>query len=335
MKITKHISFYFLKDRIIYINNIIDETNTYEYTTDIFIHTNNIVLQKNAFNNYTNGCITIIYHDLSETHPFYLTWKCRDLLQQQQNDYDIFMYIEDDILVPRKSIAYWLEYNEKLIELNYNLGFIRIEVENNIEYLTNLLGEKFDTIINIDDKSYCVNNKNPYCAFWIYNKNEFNKFINSNYYNISNIPNYNTREKSAIGLHGFGLNWYKSTLIPIIDNKLIESCKIYHMPNNYVLNKNIAFGTIKFDEAIKFVQNDLKFIQNDVENNLKFVQNDIENNLKFIQNNLKFIQNNVENNLKFVKNNVENNLKFVQNNVENNIEIIQNKKEKRTSIISF
>ena len=46
MKITKHISFHFLPERIIYINNIIDETNKYEYTTDIFIHTNFIDLQK-------------------------------------------------------------------------------------------------------------------------------------------------------------------------------------------------------------------------------------------------------------------------------------------------
>ena len=44
MKITKHISFYYLENRIAYINNIIDETNKYEYTTDIFIHTNNIDL---------------------------------------------------------------------------------------------------------------------------------------------------------------------------------------------------------------------------------------------------------------------------------------------------
>ena len=253
MKITKHISFYFLPDRIIYINNIIDETNKYEYTTDIFIHTNNICLEKSAFNEYTNGCITIICHDLSNIHPFYLTWKCRDLLQKQQNEYDIFMYIEDDILVPCKAIKYWLEYNEKLIEMNYNLGFVRIEVENGIEYLTDLYGEKMDTVINLNDENYCVNNKNPYCAFWIYNKNEFGKFVNSKYYNINNILQYDIREKSAIGLHGTQTQWYKNTLIPIINNKLIEDCRIYHMPNNYVLNKNTRFATIKFDEACDFV----------------------------------------------------------------------------------
>lgn len=249
MKITKHISFYFIPDRIIYINNIIDETNKYECTTDIFIHTN-VDLKESVFNKYSNGCIKIIYHDLSNIHPFYLTWKCRDLLQQQQNDYDIFMYIEDDILVPYKAINYWLEYNEKLIEMNCNLGFVRIEIDDNIEYITDLPGIKFDTIINLDGKKYCVNDKNPYCAFWIYNKNEFNKFVNSNYYDINNITNYGIREQSAIGLHGNCTNWYKNTLIPIIDNKLIEACKIYHMPNNYAVNKYICYASIKFDEAI-------------------------------------------------------------------------------------
>ena len=100
--------------------------------------------------------------------------------------------------------------------------------------------------------NYCVNNKNPYCAFWIYNKNEFGKFVNSKYYNINNILQYDIREKSAIGLHGTQTQWYKNTLIPIINNKLIEDCRIYHMPNNYVLNKNTRFATIKFDEACDF-----------------------------------------------------------------------------------
>lgn len=251
MKITKHISFYYLPDRIIYINNIIDETNKYECTTDIFIHTNNIDLKESVFNNYTNGFIKIIYHDLSNDHPFYLTWKCRELLKEQQNEYDIFMYIEDDILVPYKAIKYWQDYNESLIKLNYNLGFVRIEVEDDIEYITDLYGEKFDTIINLNEQNYCVNNKNPYCAFWVYNKDEFNKFVNSEYYNINNIINYGIREQSAIGLHGAHTNWYKNTVIPIINNNLIEDCKIYHMPNNYVLDKNTTFGTIKFNEAIQ------------------------------------------------------------------------------------
>lgn len=234
-----------------YINKIIDETNKYECITDIYIHTNNKYLQGNSFNKYTNGIIKVIYHDLSNIHPYYLTWKCRDLLLLQKNEYDIFMYIEDDILVPFKAIKYWLKYNTKLLENNYNLGFVRIEVENNIEYITDLYGKQLDTIIILNDDTYCVNNQNPYCAFWIYNKNEFNKFVNSEYYDISNILGYDIREQSAIGLHGVNTEYYKNTLIPFINNKLIDDCKIYHLPNNYVMNKDTAFATIKFDEAVK------------------------------------------------------------------------------------
>jgi hypothetical protein len=248
MKITKHISFYFLESRMIYINRILDETNQYKHTTDIFIHTN-IHLKKDLLNPYTNGTIHIIYHDLTNMNPYHLTWKCRDLLKQQQHDYDIFMYIEDDILVPYKAIQYWLD-NQSLIDMNYNLGFVRIEVDNHIEYITDLYGEKLDTILTLNDKKYCVNNKNPYCAFWIYHKSEFNRFVNSKYYNPNTISGYGIREQSAIGLHGTQTHFYKNTLIPMIHDKLIDECKIYHMPNNYVLDKTSRFATIKFDDAV-------------------------------------------------------------------------------------
>jgi len=250
MKITIHISFYFVEERIVYINRIIDETNTYECTTDIFVHTNKDV-HEGMFHAYTNGTIRFIIHDLSDVHPFYLTWKCRDLLRQQRDEYDIFMYIEDDILVPYRSIRYWLRYNEKLIEMKYNLGFVRIETEDDVEYITDLGGKKFDTIIELNDEPYCVNNKNPYCAFWIYNKDEFHRFVQSTYYDLKNIVKYGIREKSAIGLHGLYTKWYTHTLIPMMDNKLCEDCKIYHMPNNYVLDKKSRFATIQFNDAIR------------------------------------------------------------------------------------
>lgn len=73
MKITKHISFFYLEDRIQYINKIIDETNNYEIYTDIFIHTNKKDLLEEIFNKFENGLLKIIYHDLSDENPFYLT----------------------------------------------------------------------------------------------------------------------------------------------------------------------------------------------------------------------------------------------------------------------
>ena len=250
MRITKHITFFYIHERMYCINNIIDETNTYEIPTDIFIHTNNTNLSKNSFNEYNNGSLNIIHHDLSHCHPYFLCWMHRDLIKSQINDYDIFIYIEDDILVPYKSIKYWLLYNEELIEMNYNLGFVRIEYDNDDEYIVDLPGVQLDTSITLRDKKYCVNNKNPYCAFWIYNKSEFTRFINSKYYNVANIPLYDERAACAIGLHGISNYWYNGTVIPVIDNKLPDECKIYHMPNNYVNVDSNNFSTIKFIDAL-------------------------------------------------------------------------------------
>ena len=43
--------------------------------------------------------------------------------------------------------------------------------------------------------------------------------------------------------------WYKGTIIPLINNKLHEDCKIYHLPNNYVTDQTNNFATIKFKNA--------------------------------------------------------------------------------------
>ncbi len=249
MRITKHITFFFIQDRIKYINAIISEVNNYNHETDIFIHTNVSHLAPNHFVTNSKGKVVIVYHDLSGEHPYKLSWKCRALLAEQKSDYDIFIYCEDDILIPSAAIEYWNKYNHKLIENGYNLGFMRIETYNGEEFISDLPGVKLDKKQLIDGELFSVNDKNPYCAFWIYNKNEFNKFVNSLYYSIENIPHYDTREKSAIGLHGVGIEWYKATVIPIYNGMLTTNCKVYHLPNNYV-NNHYMFATIKFNEAL-------------------------------------------------------------------------------------
>jgi hypothetical protein len=256
MKITKHISFFFIEDRLKYVNRIIAETNNYKYTTDIFIHTNQVFEYK-LLQEYKNGSLNVIVHDLTDIHPFKLTWKPRDLLKHQKDDYDIFIYVEDDILIPKEAIEYWLKYNEQVIAVNRNLGFLRIEIDDkNDEYISDLWKHQFlRNIVDINGDRYCVNDFNPYCAFWIYNKTEFNRFVDSHHYDVNNVFNntyYEMRESSAIGLHGIGMNWYIHTVIPMDnDNKLNPACRVYHMPNNYVNESgDRGWATIKFSDVV-------------------------------------------------------------------------------------
>jgi hypothetical protein len=253
MRITKHITFFYLENRIQYVNKIIEETNNYNYPTDIFIHTNYLFLSVGNFTKYTNGSIIIVSHYLLNEHPFYLTWKSRKVMEKLRNDYDIFIYLEDDILIPYKTIEYWEKYHVELLENGYNLGFVRIETKDGEEFITDIISNGLTDNISLNEITYAVNNNNPYCGFWIYDKKEFNRFVDSIYWDPNNVTGYDIRERSAVGLHGFFTTWYKGTLIPIIDKKLIDDCRVYHLPNNYV-DSNSPFGKLKFNEVCKNIQ---------------------------------------------------------------------------------
>ncbi len=168
--------------------------------------------------------------------------------------YDIFIYTEDDIYIPNLAIDYWLKYSLSVIRDGYNLGFLRIEFDNvGNEYVTDIpYQERLDKILKLKQKEYCINDVNPYCAFWIYSQEEFKKFVASNYYDCNNIKGYGTlygtTEVSAIGLHGLKTDWYKNTVIPIEDNVLNAQCKVFHLPNNYI--KSRKFCNVRFNELL-------------------------------------------------------------------------------------
>jgi hypothetical protein len=250
MKISKHITFFYVESRLIYLNQVIEDTNTYGYETDLFIHTNVNFLTNSTLSKYSNGRMHIIYHDLTNIHPYLLTWKCRDLLQQQKNEYDIFMYTEDDILVPYKAVIYWLDYHTPLVNKKYNLGFVRIEKNKQEEEFITDIRYRITNFIILEDQLYGIN-LYPYCGFWIYDKVEFNKFVESRWYERTSFRKYNKhiRENSAFGLNKNG--WYTNTIIPIINNNLIDDCKVYHLPNNYIGSRKYA--KIKFNNAIQVV----------------------------------------------------------------------------------
>jgi hypothetical protein len=259
MKIATHMTFFNsirLRYRFNYINRIIKEICDYPFETDLYIHTNEAVDSKFLIEN-KKGKINIITHDFSNNDPYFLAWSCRDLLKEQKNDYDIFIYIEDDMMIPSASLKFWLDHKDAVIRNKYNLGFVRIEndVYGN-EYLADLHDTlKVENTIVINNQKYAVNDVNPYCGSWIYDKIEFDLFLNSPYYHGNgNIPYiYGIREGSAVGMHGFGMNIYKNTVIPYDENnQLHPGCKIYHL-DNVLLYRNEGCGssTILFKDALQ------------------------------------------------------------------------------------
>lgn len=255
LKISVHIPFYFDESKNKKIKNLNKICNTYlklSSKTKIFIHTNKKRISDNKR-------VKFIYHNLTNKHPFELTWFPRRLMKNQAYKYDIFIYSEDDILFSKKNLEYWLKNKDICIKNNYNLGFLRVEKNKDLYAIDQIKKLKFYKTI---DKNKFIVIENPYCAFWIYDKKEFNKFVKTKYYNFKwkflKIGNVNlTREMSAIGWHGydfkkgFNMGHYIASIIPIKRSLLDKNSFIYHTSSNYSKNPAGLFGTFKVNDLLE------------------------------------------------------------------------------------
>lgn len=218
--------------------------------TKLFIHSNK------KFTNTKK--IKFFYYDFKKLnqHPYKLTWFSRELMERQQNTFDIFIYCEDDILFTKKNFNYWLKYKDLFIKNNFNVGFTRYEIKNKTLYSADQI-KKSKYYVNLLNKKYIVPN-NPYCGFWIYDKKEFKKFIKTKYWKfkwkwltISGI--LLIREMATIGWHGVNINGkdmnkYIATIIPLKNKKIDNASFVRHLSNNFSINPAGLFGTVKIND---------------------------------------------------------------------------------------
>ena len=222
--------------------------------TELFIHTNKKFKNKNKRINF-------IYHTFKNSHSFKLTWYCRNLMEAQKDKFDIFIYCEDDILFTLKNFKYWLKYKDKCIRNNYNLGFLRVELNKTDKklYSTDQV-EKSKYFVNLTNKKFVVL-ANSNCSFWIYDKNEFRHFIKTKYWkfnwrwiSISDI--LLIREMAAVGWHGQNMNGidmgrYSGTIVPLKNGKVDNKSFLRHLPDNYANSPPGLFGTFKMIDIVE------------------------------------------------------------------------------------
>lgn len=246
MRISYNIAFYYLEERLPYLKQIMDNIALLPYHVEVFIHTN---VDTDLSKTLQNKNLVTCYHNMENTNPYYLTWKPRDFMRNQQEDFDVFIYSEDDILIPLEAIRYWLSFKDKVSKYGYELGFLRIETKGEKQYTVDLSNRKLYKIKKFDKSKFVLNNINPYCAFWIMDQSRFKWFLSKGKYDLKNISGYEIREKSAIGINGLKDKLHKGVIIPF-DEYLDISCRVYHLPNNYVNQDNGL--KIEFSKAVDF-----------------------------------------------------------------------------------
>ena len=221
--------------RFDYLKENIENLKSLSIKNDIFVHTHNEFLDDKKLD------ARIIKHQINDNDldKGFLTWKCRSLMEEQKNDYEYFSYLEHDIKFSELNLQYWLKYQNQLDKKNYHLGFLIYERNNsdNQNYSIHIV-RKLNKYLNIEGKKFVINDLENYCCFWIYNKDQFHKFLRSKWWSFKKRAhnfrhNYGITERSSIGFHSFNMNYFKATLLPEIDNQPDPNCFIEHMTNNY------------------------------------------------------------------------------------------------------
>lgn len=227
------------------------------HTVDIFVHSN-------SDNQISIPNVKWIYHDLDEEkNKNKLTWKCRNLIKKQQNNYDVFIYSEDDILFNQKNFDYWIKFKDICLSKNLNLGFILAEKNELNNFFAVRNPKKLYKFFNINNKNFFINDVNPYYCLWIMDQNELKKFIKTKWYKFewkgkNPYAFYGTAEMSAIGWHGKNMNRYKYTVILETNKKPANGSMLHHLSNNYIdkylieNNQKQPYCIHKFEDMIDF-----------------------------------------------------------------------------------
>jgi hypothetical protein len=214
---------------------------------EIFIHSNKKYL-------YKHKSVKCIIHKLKSQHPFYLSWKCRNLIFKQRNSYDYFIYSEDDILFTKENFLYWKKYNYLCLKNNYNLGFVRVEDRKSKGLYAVDIFKKLIKYISLEEKNFIMNDNNPYCALWIMSKEELNNFVRSDIWKFKWKMRYqcygDIRAMSAIGWHAKNIEHYKSTIIPFTRSKIDTGCIIVHLDNKYSITRH-GPGSLKYNNLLE------------------------------------------------------------------------------------
>ncbi|TMM53242.1 hypothetical protein FEE95_19435 [Maribacter algarum] len=265
MKIGIHITFFYVEDRLPYLQKVVQNIYELKAETQIFIYTNEefeLPFQEGSIQyiiyKYQKNIFRFGYNSLFNRmglkqllHPFYLTWENREKISARIEEFDVQVYLEDDMAFTQENLEYWLQHKDAVLKANYNLGFLRTELDSQDVYITDLTSPLSQTV-EINGDHYLLNNNNPYYGFWIMDKIELKKFIQSEEWSMQ-FEQYGIREKSAIGWHGENMSKYKGTLIPLETRETghftSEGAAIRHLPNNYIGHE--TFCTVKFPIAIE------------------------------------------------------------------------------------
>lgn len=234
------IAYYHSPERLKYLLKLLDEFEKWDCEVEVIIDTNvnfKLPLRLECF----MPTIIVIHENLE--HPFHLTGMHRKHIADNISEFDVFMYTEDDMLLPYENYLNYLE-NFKILYPKYVPSFIRIEEKNGEKYVSDVLEKQTLSIIQIEGKDFAaLPFPQNYCGFWVMPQKELKESIINNAASFLHLSD--GREFNAMFV-GWGLG--KPALVEIENGQVSNKCYSYHLPNNYTNAEGLKNGKIKAKE---------------------------------------------------------------------------------------
>jgi hypothetical protein len=195
-----------------YLNKVVQEFNSYKkHQVDIMVYTTVPVSFAHKLYNSSIGTM--------------LTFACRQDMANAINDYDLFIYNENDMLITEDNIDAFLEHSATLDD-KFVSGFLRYEYKDEKKILTDLnphWGNELGKIVS--PELFKPNNRHQGC--WVLLKKDLITCIESKQFLESTRKNL---EDGASDPY----SWCGLTKVLPRDIKLCERLMIHHLPNKYI-----------------------------------------------------------------------------------------------------
>ena len=248
-RILIHVAFHFVEKRLQYLESVIKEFGTYAFSNMTVVIDTNTAETIPYIEKISSGFgykPEVHVHEELE-HPFDLTWVHRSNMESRLQDYDYFMYLEDDILIPYACLERWREDSQKIHNRGYIRSFLRVDrtEDGTLVSTDHKRRIRHYSIIRIDDVDY-VQPWNPYHACWIYDSLQMEEFLGHPFWQQGDCPWKLKREKAAYGMIWSDSHQHRHrALIPISATRQpLKESLIYHVPNTYALDPKTRYGNI-------------------------------------------------------------------------------------------
>ena len=171
-----------------------------------------------------------------------LVFKNRKYIVDNIENYDYFLYNEDDIFISNESLKTLIDLNEKISSINLinNVGFLRYELDGDVKEFNDLHpahsvhaggNGQTDIIkeIQVIDNEVCLKPWNHHSGNFILSQKQLKYLIDNDLFSTEPNTKY-------VGLLESGASDVSCHLNKVVPYNYIEKLSTHHMSNKYVYN---------------------------------------------------------------------------------------------------